>query len=135
MMPESRISELIDGRRHHQVVEQDRELVLERVPFLGQVLAGELAEPRAPLAVELEPDGRLEPLVDVGADLRQVLAGHVLAGDRGCRGCRVSVRPGATFSSRMIASVGLGVGRVAAADAGWGCTRSGTRRSTSARGA
>ena len=64
MIPESRISELIDRRRHHQVVEQDRQLVLERVAFLGQVLAGQLAEPARAPAVELEPDGRLEPLVD-----------------------------------------------------------------------
>ena len=79
MMPDSRISELIDRRRHDQVVEQDRQLILEGVPLLGQVLAGELAEPHCALAVELEADRRLEPLVEVGPDLPQVLARDFLA--------------------------------------------------------
>ena len=61
----------IDRRgRHDQVVEQDGQLVLECLSFLGEMLASELAEPPAPCAVELEADGGLEPLVGRGVGPR-----------------------------------------------------------------
>ena len=55
MIPWSRISELIDGADMTQVVEQDRELVLERAALLGQVLAGQLAELPRRRPVEAKP--------------------------------------------------------------------------------
>ena len=60
MIPWSRISELIDRGRHDDAVEEDRQLVLEAPLLLGQVLAGQRAEPPAAVAVEGEADGRLE---------------------------------------------------------------------------
>ena len=79
-LDDARIADLgIDRRgRHHQVIQQDRQLILERVSFLGKVLAGELAELPGTLAVELESDGRLQPLISRGVGAREVTAGHVL---------------------------------------------------------
>ena len=108
-----RVADLrVDRRgRHDQVVEQDRELILERVPFLGEVLAGRACRTARAPAVELEADGRLEPLVlSRAVDLAQVLAGDLLAWPVEVAEDRASRSgPGATFSSRMIGSLGRGL--------------------------
>ena len=44
------------------------------------MLARQPAEPARPARIKLEPDGRLEPVVDVGPDLLQIFAGHFLPG-------------------------------------------------------
>ena len=105
-------------RRHHQVVEDDRQLVLEGVAFLGQVLAGELAEPAArPRRLNAKPTAGWSRSSWSGRTCRRYLPVTSWPGRRGCRGSQVSIRPAATFSSRMIGVVGRRVARVAGPDA------------------
>ncbi len=81
-LDDARVADLrVDhGRRHDQVVEQDRELVLEGAPSSGRCSRGQLAEPRRALAVELEAGRPAGAARRVGSHLAEILAGDFLAG-------------------------------------------------------
>ena len=114
--PRSRISELIDGADITRLSSRIASWYLNASPSSGRCSRVSWPNRRAPWRLNCEADGRLEPLVGGRVDPR---AGTCRSrpGGRGCRGCRARSGPGATFSSRMIGSLGPGVGRVAAADA------------------
>ena len=78
MIPESRISVRIDGARADDVVEQDRQAILEGAALLGLVLAGQGGELPAAGGGEAEADGGLEAFVLGAADVDEIVAGDVL---------------------------------------------------------